>query len=199
MRGREERSYEERAAESQQIIKRGYTRRIVLLGGASVVASLAGSVWWFQSHFFQSPTIPAADPHRILNLPLPGDPPHPSFLDLPRVEYAWLPDSKHLAVALTDKVFLVNVKTGQIVWQQTRSLERAQDAVLQLHWLTDGKQIQIVQVNGVPGAGQIAWPTPFQTYDPGWRTWEGAFSTDQTYLAFIRPKQDSAVQIWNIA
>lgn len=155
--------------------------------------------WWWHSSLLQAPTV-SADPHRILNLPLSADPANPPFPNLPRVEYTWAPGSLHLAVATQDQVFLVNVKTGQIVWQRARSFEGASDSVFLVHWSTDGKQMQMVPEGGIPGAGQIAWPAPAQAYIPAGSPieWKGTFSPDQTYLASTRPNQDTEVEIWNI-
>ena len=169
------------------------SRRAFLIGGAAALIGGATILAGGAARLLQPATV-SVDPHRILNLPLSGESaPHP-FQNLPSVEYAWLPDSIHLAVAIPGKIFLVNVKTGQIAWQQARSLAKEQDAVLLINWSTDGKQIQTVHESGVPG-GQVAWPAPSQVYNIGWEGF--AFSADQTYLAFHR-LNDPYVQIWNI-
>jgi len=182
--------------EQRQITAPGCSRRTFLLVGGAV-AALAGGGWWLHARQSSQPPVVPVDTHRVLNLPVSGDP-APSYRYLPGLEYAWLPDSMHLAVALPDTLFVVNVRTGKTVWQQARSLEKEQDAVLLLNWSADGTQIQVVQESGVPG-GQIGWSAPSQqVYNTGADTWEFAFSADRTYLASIRSRGDYTLEIWNI-
>jgi WD40 repeat protein len=179
--------------EPQQNARAACRRRTFLLGGA--VAVLASGGWWLHSRFFQPAVVPV-DPHRIFNLPLSGDPPPPNRQDLPRLEYAWLPDSTHIAVATQYELFVANVQTGQIEWKRARS--PATRNVLLLRWSADGKRIIAVEDDSVPGNSQIAWPGPYQSYSPQVSTWRGAFSPDETYLAYTAPNQSIDVWIWNI-
>ncbi len=198
MRIPEERSHALIPPEKQHDTRTGCSRRTFLIGGVSVggaVAALASGGWWLHTQFFQPLAVPV-DKHRIFNLPLSGDPPPPHYQDLPRLEYAWLPDSTHLAVATQYELFLVDVKTGQIEWKQARSSETKN--VLLIRWSVDGKRIIVVEDDSVPANSQIAWPGPYQSYSPRLSKSRGAFSPDETHLAYTWPDQDTDVWIWNI-
>jgi len=179
--------------EPQQSAGAACRRRTFLIGGA--VAVLAGGGWWLRTQFFQPPGVPV-DTHRIFNLPLSGDLPLPNHQDLPRLEYAWLPESMHIAVATQYELFLANVQTGQIEWRQARSPETKN--VLLIRWSADGKRIIVVEDNSVPGYSQIAWPGPYQSYSSRSSTWRAAFSPDETHLAYTLPDQSIDVWIWHI-
>jgi dipeptidyl aminopeptidase/acylaminoacyl peptidase len=192
----------ERPVREYQVAARaGCSRRTFLIGGT--LAALAGGVsWWAASRFFHSQLQPAAvpvDKHRIFNFPLTAY--------SPDLEYAWLPDSRHIACVTQSEIFLVDVESGKMVWKQDLpSPAPSSPNTLLVHWSPDGKRVivvgerEIYAQDLIPGGMQIVWPGPSQFF----LTYENeheqrvAFSPDETLLAMANPEVSASVGIWNI-
>jgi hypothetical protein len=170
----------------------GCSRRIFLIGG--VAAVLAGGGWWLSTQSSPPLTTPV-DKHRIFNFPITAN--------LPDMEYAWLPDSTHIACVTQSELFLVDVKSGQMVWKQ--ELSSSSSNTLLIHWSTDGKRVIIVGGNEtsvqdlIPGGKQIVWPGLYQFFvSYNKNELRVAFSPNETLIAVANPTVSASVRIWNI-
>src|SRR5258708_7655235 len=128
MRIPEERSHALMPPEQHHDTRTGCSRRTFLIGGA--VAALAGGGWWLTTQFFQPPAMPV-DTHRILSLPITTNLQYPGT-PLQYLEYTWLPDSTHIAVAVQQVLWEVDVKRGQ-----QKLVPSSQANTLLTHWSED--------------------------------------------------------------
>jgi len=176
----------------------GSRRAFLIVGATAMLAGGAG--WWATSQFFHSQPQPAAvpvDKHQIFNLPLTANPPD--------LEYAWLPDSTHMACVTQSEIFLVDVKSGQVTWKQQLP---ASSNTLLIHWSADGTHALIAGKNTpsvhdpIWGGKQIIWPGPYQFFLLSMNTtengWKVVFSPDETLFAAANPVVNDSVEIWNM-
>ncbi len=186
-------------SKDQVAARTGCSRRTFLIGGT--LAALAGGGWWLSTQFSQPSAVPVVpvDKHRIFNFPLSAD--------SPDLEYAWLPDSRHIACVTQSEIFLVDVESGKMVWKQDLPSPASSSLnTLLVHWSPDGKRVivvgerEIYAQNLIPGGMQIVWPGPSQFFLTNENVHEQrvAFSPDEALIAMANPPVSASVLIWNI-
>jgi hypothetical protein len=116
-----------------------------------------------------------------------------------------LPDSTHIACVTQSEIFLVDVKSGQVIRKQ--QFPPSSNTLL-IHWSADGTHALIAGRNAtyikdlLGGGKQIIWPGPSQLFLLSMNTIENGlrvvFSPDETLFAITNPVTSDPVEIWNI-
>jgi WD40 repeat protein len=163
----------------RELLKRGLAAGAALFAGDMLLAGCASS---------RQPAATGSSGDKRMTLAAPWQ----------GIDYAWLPDSEHLAYASNRGLFIVDVKSGRQLWSQKIWPHYSYQYTHAVSWSAKGTQVVYIGASAFlmqdVQTGQNIWAY----HDDQSTILAAALSPDGTLLACAQAPSSTLMQLWNV-